>query len=1156
MKRALLGIGLLFVSCHDFAKAYDDCVSRGACFPEGSGGGGTTGQAQLDVMPHTLDFDVVQTGMTSAAQTFTVSNAGPDASGAISLSISGAAYMLSDDTCSNHTLASGATCTFAITFAPTMAGQAGGSVSASASPGGTAVATLTGNGVVPGTLTAMPSPHDFGSAIVGMMGTAYTFTVTSSVATGMLTAAIAGTDKSSFTIVQTADNCTGAMLGVGGQCTIDVRFDPQVSGSLLASLRVSDGTVSQAFASLTGVGLDSGALVINPMSQSFGSALKGTDGPVRTFTLSNSGAGNIGPLAVTVTGTSKADFLVQDGGTCDKTTLSPDAGCSVSVLFHPTGNGMEQASLSVTGMGGAASAILSGTSLAPVSLTPSPTTYDYGMVVEGDTSGFTFRFTNAGGVTSQVLTAGASGAAFSTTNDNCTGITLDAGASCTVDVTFAPNDAGTLSGALLVGPPSTMIPLKGEGLAPGSITISGSLAFSPVAVGSSATKQLTVFNNGGAMTGMLMPQISGANASEVSFVPDTCTGAQLAGGANCTLTVKFSPTVAGAKAASVAVSATPGGGDSVQLTGTGTAALTVTPAGTGTGTVTSMPSGISCGATCMATMSASPVTLTETPNVDSTFTSWAGCDSTPMPNTCQVSMTGVRNVTATFTQKQPVLSVGTAVGSTGQGTITSSPAGIDCGATCSHAYTYNTMVSLTATPDAGSIFSGWSGACSGMSCQVAMTSALSVQAQFTLAQTLTIVGADGGMPAAAVSSTNGQVHCMPGSYPCTYYFPANTSLSLGVTPTTGNLFAGWGGTDCAGGSHHCNVTLSHPVTVTVATAPVTNNVVFFSSFQFPAAFGGVPFADNTCNNLATDAGVNNAAGNAFIAYVSATGNLATTRLGSARGWQRMDGRPFADDLTSLLAGKVLYPVLFDDTGTEPQMYKMGFWTGTMPAGTLGSTCTNWTSSAGTDYGTCGGGGFGPSSWSSLNCNCDPNQYQMGFLCMGKTLTNPVTIVPTAGKKIYVTNTIWQPGGGPAGADSKCMSERPTGVTTAKAVIGAVAPARTAASTLNPATVYVRVDGTFVGTGADILASKATNGVWQLANGTYTNATVWSGLPFYDATMPPTDTNTTCNDWGSAQGTVYGQAADTGTAILEAQWWSSGGQNPCNAMYERVLCAEQ
>jgi hypothetical protein len=69
---------------------------------------------------------------------------------------------------------------------------------------------------------------------------------------------------------------------------------------------------------------------------------------------------------------------------------------------------------------------------------------------------------------------------------------------------------------------------------------------------------------------------------------------------------------------------------------------------------------------------------------------------------------------------------------TGSGSVTSSPAGIDCGTACSHAYVQGTVVTLTATPDVG-VFTGWSGACTGSgTCTVTMSAAQAVTASFVI----------------------------------------------------------------------------------------------------------------------------------------------------------------------------------------------------------------------------------------------------------------------------------------------------------------------------------------------------------------------------------------------------------------------------------------
>ena len=69
----------------------------------------------------------------------------------------------------------------------------------------------------------------------------------------------------------------------------------------------------------------------------------------------------------------------------------------------------------------------------------------------------------------------------------------------------------------------------------------------------------------------------------------------------------------------------------------------------------------------------------------------------------------------------------------GHGSVTSSPAGINCGRTCSLGFASGRLVTLTARPAKGSGFAGWSGACSGKSrCRVKMTAERTVTARFLL----------------------------------------------------------------------------------------------------------------------------------------------------------------------------------------------------------------------------------------------------------------------------------------------------------------------------------------------------------------------------------------------------------------------------------------
>jgi len=67
----------------------------------------------------------------------------------------------------------------------------------------------------------------------------------------------------------------------------------------------------------------------------------------------------------------------------------------------------------------------------------------------------------------------------------------------------------------------------------------------------------------------------------------------------------------------------------------------------------------------------------------------------------------------------------------GVGTVKSSPAGIDCGETCTASFASGKSVTLTATPNASNTFAGWSGACTGTgTCKLTLTAAASVTATF------------------------------------------------------------------------------------------------------------------------------------------------------------------------------------------------------------------------------------------------------------------------------------------------------------------------------------------------------------------------------------------------------------------------------------------
>jgi hypothetical protein len=148
----------------------------------------------------------------------------------------------------------------------------------------------------------------------------------------------------------------------------------------------------------------------------------------------------------------------------------------------------------------------------------------------------------------------------------------------------------------------------------------------------------------------------------------------------------------------------------------------------------------------------------------------------------------------------------------GAGTVSSAPAGINCGATCSAKYGDGTSVTLTATPAAGSRFAGWSGAgCSGTNaCTVAMHADHAVTASFVAQHGLSV--AKTGSGAGTVFSSPPGISC---GTTCSAKFDSGTGVTLTAVSAAGSRFAGWSGGGCSG-TGPCTVTMNADSAVSAA----------------------------------------------------------------------------------------------------------------------------------------------------------------------------------------------------------------------------------------------------------------------------------------------------------------------------------------------------
>jgi len=162
--------------------------------------------------------------------------------------------------------------------------------------------------------------------------------------------------------------------------------------------------------------------------------------------------------------------------------------------------------------------------------------------------------------------------------------------------------------------------------------------------------------------------------------------------------------------------------------------LAVSKTGNSTGTVSSTPVGIDCGSTCSHSFDENTeVMLLAIADPGSTFTGWSGA-CTGMQTPCAVTMDSDKAVVANFDLSGGGATYTLTVSKTGSGTgtVSSNPAGINCGSDCAENFPEDTDVTLTASASAGSVFSAWGGACAGTqsTCNLTMDGAKSATASF------------------------------------------------------------------------------------------------------------------------------------------------------------------------------------------------------------------------------------------------------------------------------------------------------------------------------------------------------------------------------------------------------------------------------------------
>ena len=265
----------------------------------------------------------------------------------------------------------------------------------------------------------------------------------------------------------------------------------------------------------------------------------------------------------------------------------------------------------------------------------------------------------------------------------------------------------------------------------------------------------------------------------------------------------------------------------------------------GEGDVRSTPAGIDCGPTCSATFAAGVVvSLVPSAHPGSLFAGWSG--ACPGLGACQVGPAEAASFSATVHAafvKLPPERHALTVAAVGNGAVSSIPAGIDCGKTCSASFESGTTVQLTALPGAGARFAGWAGACSGTrECTLTLSADAQVTATFEPAPPVqvTLSVAVTGTGAGRVASNPAGIDCRSEASPgpgCSATFASGSVVQLTPAAGIGSVFAGWAG--ACSGSAGCALTVDRDLAVSAVFAKASPLPVLLSIARTGTGSGGV-----------------------------------------------------------------------------------------------------------------------------------------------------------------------------------------------------------------------------------------------------------------------------------------------------------------------------
>jgi hypothetical protein len=524
----------------------------------------TTDAAGITLSAPTLTFGAQAVGVAGTPQSLVFTNGSASTVTFSGISVTGD---FSETHSCGAALAPRSSCQVRVSFVPRAIGtRTGALVIADDASTGPHVIPLDGTGGVSQGLALSPAYLEFPSQLVG------------TTATQAVTLRNIGTSPVRLSAVTTtgdftqSNTCSSAVDG-GATCTVTITFTPTAAGTRTGLITVLDDAPGgpHVFA-VSGVGYtDAPSVTLQPTSLFFPDQVVGASAVTFTAQILNTGAASLELQSVSTTG----DFT--QANSC-ATSMAKGAICNLNVTFRPTATGTRTGTIVIVDNAPGSPHIIA---LHGIGVDPTTS----GPLVKLSSTGLTFEATAIGAVSAdQNVTLSNTGQAAVVLRtieatgefaaENGCGSSLAAGESCTIAARFLPKGPGTRTGAITIddsapGSPHTVL-LKGPGVGetgPSLAVTPALVAFGIRTVGISGDGIDVVVRNNGAEL-LSVREVSAGG----EFTANGCASKTLAPNAECVVTVRFTPAVAGARSGTLTIASNaPASPARVPLTGEGAA---------------------------------------------------------------------------------------------------------------------------------------------------------------------------------------------------------------------------------------------------------------------------------------------------------------------------------------------------------------------------------------------------------------------------------------------------------------------------------------------------------------------------------------------------------------------------------------------------------